>query len=595
MNIPRRLGLSFVLLNVVAAVVMIACGICLALISSVTARNTEGQAVLADVLTLETALLRQNSQLRGFLVTGDQSYLKSYYEGESDYDKTSAALEARLIDPALQDLVRKSRDETVKWRRDWGDKYVAVVKSGQRDAAQAAIRAAGKRVLVSDAVNPLRDIRDAQHAQITKESERQDTVITIAWLALGIGAALLIGLAWVLSRRLARSIAEPISKLTRAVTDLAQGTHDIDIPGIGRHDELGEMAQAMLVFRSAAEERQRSVAEREQAIARVGSHLASVAQSDLTVRLRDLPPDFRALADDFNEAMERLSQAMGAVNDSIASIGLTSDEIEHAITDLAQRSEEQAARLQHSSTAISMLTSRTEDNAGLAQGVSNSMVEARSEAEKGGEIVGRAIVAMSDIEKASEEISEITAMIDSIAFQTNLLALNAGVEAARAGEAGKGFSVVASEVRALSQRATDAAGEIKQRVETVNGHVRSGVALVNETGVSLRTIINRVVEVTQSVSQIAQTVGQQGVELRQVNETIGAMDRMTQQNAAMVEETTAATKNLNNEARQLTNAFASFRIAPAIGHNVVNYDSWSGADAAEFGGAAMPTGRAAAR
>ena len=595
MNIPRRLGLSFVLLNVVAAVVMIACGICLALISSVTARNTEGQAVLADVLTLETALLRQNSQLRGFLVTGDQSYLKSYYEGESDYDKTSAALEARLIDPALQDLVRKSRDETVKWRRDWGDKYVAVVKSGQRDAAQAAIRAAGKRVLVSDAVNPLRDIRDAQHAQITKESERQDTVITIAWLALGIGAALLIGLAWVLSRRLARSIAEPISKLTRAVTDLAQGTHDIDIPGIGRHDELGEMAQAMLVFRSAAEERQRSVAEREQAIARVGSHLASVAQSDLTVRLRDLPPDFRALADDFNEAMERLSQAMGAVNDSIASIGLTSDEIEHAITDLAQRSEEQAARLQQSSTAISMLTSRTEDNAGLAQGVSNSMVEARSEAEKGGEIVGRAIVAMSDIEKASEEISEITAMIDSIAFQTNLLALNAGVEAARAGEAGKGFSVVASEVRALSQRATDAAGEIKQRVETVNGHVRSGVALVNETGVSLRTIINRVVEVTQSVSQIAQTVGQQGVELRQVNETIGAMDRMTQQNAAMVEETTAATKNLNNEARQLTNAFASFRIAPAIGHNVVNYDSWNGADAAEFGGAAMPTGRAAAR
>ena len=595
MNIPRRLGLSFVLLNVVAAVVMIACGICLALISSVTARNTEGQAVLADVLTLETALLRQNSQLRGFLVTGDQSYLKSYYEGESDYDKTSAALEARLTDPALQDLVRKSRDETVKWRRDWGDKYVAVVKSGQRDAAQAAIRAAGKRVLVSDAVNPLRDIRDAQHAQITKESERQDTVITIAWLALGIGAALLIGLAWVLSRRLARSIAEPISKLTRAVTDLAQGTNDIDIPGIGRHDELGEMAQAMLVFRSAAEERQRSVAEREQAIARVGSHLASVAQSDLTVRLRDLPPDFRALADDFNEAMERLSQAMGAVNDSIASIGLTSDEIEHAITDLAQRSEDQAARLQQSSTAISMLTSRTEDNAGLAQGVSNSMVEARSEAEKGGEIVGRAIVAMSDIEKASEEISEITAMIDSIAFQTNLLALNAGVEAARAGEAGKGFSVVASEVRALSQRATDAAGEIKQRVETVNGHVRSGVALVNETGVSLRTIINRVVEVTQSVSQIAQTVGQQGVELRQVNETIGAMDRMTQQNAAMVEETTAATKNLNNEARQLTNAFASFRIAPAIGHNVVNYDSWSGADAAEFGGAAMPRGRAAAR
>ena len=121
MNIPRRLGFAFVVLNVVAAAVMIACGVSLAMISSVTARNTESQAILANVLGLETALLRQNSQLRGFLVTADQSYLKSYYEGRDDYDRMSAELEGQLAaDPALQDKVRLSREETLKWRRDWG-------------------------------------------------------------------------------------------------------------------------------------------------------------------------------------------------------------------------------------------------------------------------------------------------------------------------------------------------------------------------------------------------------------------------------------------------------------------------------------------
>jgi methyl-accepting chemotaxis protein len=563
MNIPRRLGASFVLLNVVAAAVMIACGVSLAMISSVTAKNTASQQILADVLALETSLLRQNSQLRGFLVTADQSYLKSYYEGRDDYDKASAQLEVALAGSPLQEKVRVSRAETLKWRRDWGDRYVAVVKAGGRDAAQEAIRAAGKKVLVSDAVNPLRDIRDAQHSAITAQSERQSTVITMAWVALGLGAAILIGLALVLARGLTRSIARPIVDLTRAVTDLSRGATDIDIPGTGRGDELGAMAQAMLVFRDAAQERQRTVAEREEAMARIGQQLAAVAQSDLTVRLHGMPPAFQQLAEDFNVAMERLAGAMGAVNESIGTINLTSSEIEHAMTDLASRSEDQAARLQLSSTTMISLSANIEANASLAVGVSSSMREAREEATSGGEVVGRAIQAMGKIETASVEISEITAMIDNIAFQTNLLALNAGVEAARAGEAGKGFSVVASEVRALSMRATEAASEIKKRVEAVGVHVQTGVSLVHETGSALETIITRVGEVTEAVTRIADAVSEQSVALRNVSETIGTMDKMTQQNAAMVEETNAATKNLNHEARHLASTFAGFRIGDA--------------------------------
>lgn len=580
MNIPRRLGFAFVALNVVAAAVMIACGVSLAMISSVTARNTASQEILADVLALETALLRQNSQLRGYLVTADESYLKSYYEGRDDYDAASRKLEAALADPALKQLVRVSREETLEWRRDWGDKYIAVVKAGGRDAAQEAIRAAGKRVLVTDAVNPLREIRDAQHAAIASETERQAGVITMAWVAIGLGGTILIGLALVLSRGLTRSIAQPIVDLTRAVTDLSRGSNDIAIPGTDRSDELGAMAQAMLVFRDAAIERQQAVAEREEAVARIGRHLAAVADSDLTVRLTDMPPAFAALARDFNGAMERLSQAMGAVNESIGSINLTSNEIEHAMTDLASRSEDQAARLQLSSSTMASLSANIEQNAKLAVGVSGSMREARAEAETGGEVVGRAIQAMGKIETASVEISEITAMIDNIAFQTNLLALNAGVEAARAGEAGKGFSVVASEVRALSMRATEAASEIKSRVDAVGGHVQTGVSLVNETGAALEAIIARVGEVTQAVTSIADAVSEQSIALRKVSETIGAMDKMTQQNAAMVEETNAATKNLNHEARQLAATFAGFRIGSGTEREAAAGGGWGGVLAA---------------
>ncbi len=560
MNIPRRLGLSFVALNVAAAAMMIVLGISLGMVSSVTAKNTETQAILADTLTLETALLRQNSQLRGFLVTGDESYLKSYYEGRDDYDRVSRELEERLADPALQELVRISREETLKWRADWGDKYVEVVKSGQRDAAQQAIREAGAKVLVSAAVLPLREVRDNQAAGIEAETARQESAITFAWIALAVGGATLIGLALFLARRLSRSIASPISDLTATMQALAAGQNDALVPGAERSDELGAMAQAVMVFRDAALERDRTVAEREQAMAKIGQSLSAVANADLSVRIGDVPAAFNALATDFNAAMEQLCQAMGTVSDSISAINLSSSEIQQGTSDLAVRSEQQAASLQASSSQMSELTTQIEQYAQIALDVSQSMVETLGEAEAGGMVVGRAMEVMESVARASGEISEITTLIDGIAFQTNLLALNAGVEAARAGESGKGFAVVASEVRALALRATDAASAIKQRIEAVTNHVQSGVRLVNETGTALETIIGRVTTVSSSITTIAQTAEEQSEALRKINGSIGTMDQMTQQNAAMVEETNAATTMMAREANHLKDTFANFRI-----------------------------------
>lgn len=560
LRIPRRLGVSFAILIGAAAVVMIFCAVSLMMISNVTSRNNASQEILADVLTLETSLLRQNSQLRGFLVTGDELYLKSYYEGRDDYDRVSPLLENLLEDPALKSLVRESREETLKWRRDWGDKYVAIVRSGERARAQEEIREAGKKVLVSAAVLPLREVRDTIQATITEQSERQETVVTMGWLALGLGAAAIIGIALFLGRSLTRSIARPVAQMTQTMTVLAQGNTTVDIQGTDRRDELGEMAAAMLVFRNAAQERDKSVREREEAMAKIGQSLAAVANADLTVRLHDMPDSFTDVTDDFNEAMQRLSQVMIGVQSSVETIDLASGEIQQATNDLANRSEIQVSHLQSSADAMKRLSSQVEEYAEIAAQVSAAMVEARGEAENGGAVVAKAIAAMDEAQAASAEISKINEMIDAIAFQTNLLALNAGVEAARAGETGKGFSVVASEVRALAQRSLESAGAIKERVDTVAKHVRTGVELVNETGGALDTIIGRVAAVTDSVTNIANGATEQSHALKKVGQGIHAMDDMTQQNAAMVEQTSAATTNLRHEARQLAASFAEFKI-----------------------------------
>ncbi|MGC4090169.1 MAG: methyl-accepting chemotaxis protein [Polyangiaceae bacterium] len=210
------------------------------------------------------------------------------------------------------------------------------------------------------------------------------------------------------------------------------------------------------------------------------------------------------------------------------------------------------------------ITRKVSESAAIAADASKSMVEARNEAEQGGSVVRKAIEAMYGIEKASSEIVDIITVIDGIAFQTNLLALNAGVEAARAGDAGKGFAVVASEVRALAQRAADAASDVKTKITSTAGHVTAGVELVNETGGSLDRIIQRVSSVSELIEAMAEAAEQQSSGLREVNSAISSMDMMTQQNAAMVEETTAATELLAKEAEELFRAFSAFRVDDTV-------------------------------
>ncbi|HEY1124011.1 MAG TPA: methyl-accepting chemotaxis protein [Sphingobium sp.] len=560
MKIPRKLGLSFLAINASAALMMIVFFVNIAMIRSSTDNNNLSQSILAKELLLETSLLRQNSQLRGFLVTADESYLKSYYEGRDDYDKTSAELEKLLNDPERVTLLKESRDETVKWRADWGDRLIDVVKGGGRDNAEQQVRDAGKKVLVSAAVNPLRALRDAETKLIEANSARQETAIFTAMVALAVGGIALIGIAVALSRNLSKSIARPIAALTERMAELANGNNQIVVPDVDRSDELGDMARAVLVFRDAAVAKLASDKDLQQAMDEIGNVLRRLSDADLTVRLQGLPPAFSGLADDFNNAMEKLSGAMITVRGSVDTITRSSGEIRQAASELSRRIEHEAESLRESATAMSKVTETVRDDAHMAVSARNEMAQARNEAEQGGKVVKQAIDAMNGIDQASKEIAEIITVIDGIAFQTNLLALNAGVEAARAGEAGKGFAVVASEVRALAQRAADAAKDVKTRVLSANENVRTGVDLVDETGRSLNRIIERVSTVSDAIGNMAESSERQSASLSQVNAAMSEMDSTTHKNAAMVEETTAAAHLLAKEADQLTDAFSIFTV-----------------------------------
>ncbi|HJO65211.1 MAG TPA: methyl-accepting chemotaxis protein [Sphingomonas sanguinis] len=563
MNIPKKLGVSFLIVSLSAAIMTIVFFANIWEIRDATKRNNHAQEVYAKALTLETSILRENSQLRGFLVTADKSYLKSYEEARKEYDTTSRELAAMLSDPNELALLTKSNAEKTKWRRIWSDRLTDWVKAGRRDEAQQAVRDAGKAVLTSDIVLPLRAIRDQKTAAIARNAASQNTAIGTAIVALLLGGVMMIGVVITLLIVLSRSIARPITTLTRLMAELARGRNDIEVPGSERGDELGDMARAVVVFRDAAKAKVSDDRERELALQAIGSGLHSLSEADLTVRLTDLPPSFHQLATDFNRAVQNLSGLTSDVRGSAGTIRSNIEEIRQATDHLSARSEQQAASLRETAAAVGEITQGVREGAVSAGEANRAVTEARDEAEKGGEIVAKSITAMNGIDQASREIVDIITVIDGIAFQTNLLALNAGVEAARAGDAGKGFAVVASEVRALAQRSADAASDVKARILSAIEHVRSGVVLVDETGNALQRIMGKVSDVSTVVDVIARFSEQQAHSLGQVNIAIGEIDSVTQQNAAMVEESTAAASLLAQECETLMASVMRFNVDAA--------------------------------
>lgn len=289
--------------------------------------------------------------------------------------------------------------------------------------------------------------------------------------------------------------------------------------------------------------------------------LEKLSQGELTTQLeKEFAPEYEQLRQDFNKAMTRLRDAMQGVVENAELIQGEAREISNASDDLASRTEHQAATLEETAAALDELTSSVSSAADGASLASELVQTARKDAEASGEVVREAVGAMGEIETSSQQISKITGVIDDIAFQTNLLALNAGVEAARAGEAGRGFAVVASEVRALAQRSSEAAREINALIADSGGHVKRGVDLVDQAGAALAGIVASVKEISQKVGEIAVSSREQSSGLAEINSAVNQLDQVTQQNAAMFEQTTAASHALNSEAEALNQTMARFEI-----------------------------------
>ena len=316
-------------------------------------------------------------------------------------------------------------------------------------------------------------------------------------------------------------------------------------------------------------ERQRLEAERREAQARqqrlveaLGAALDRMARGDLLARLDiDVQSEFQKLKDDFNNAAALLDEAMGGVSAATSGIRAGTDEISTAADDLARRTEQQAASLEETAAALDEITATVHRAAEGARQAQDVVAGAKAEAERSGVVVDQAVAAMGEIETSSREIGNIIGVIDEIAFQTNLLALNAGVEAARAGEAGKGFAVVAQEVRALAQRSAEAAKEIKALISASTQQVEAGVGLVGQTGAALRGIVGKVAEIDELIVQIAASSQDQARGLSDVNAAVNQMDQVTQQNAAMVEQTTAATHALKTQTGELFRRVSGFSIS----------------------------------
>ncbi len=304
------------------------------------------------------------------------------------------------------------------------------------------------------------------------------------------------------------------------------------------------------------------------AVDSIAQGLEQLARNNLTHRVGQLAdPAFEKLRSDFNNAMNALDETLAAVSASSTSVGGGSAEIAAASDDLSRRTEQQAASLEETAAALDQITATVKRSADGAKQASAAASEARTDAQKSGDVVREAVAAMGEIESSAQQITQIIGVIDEIAFQTNLLALNAGVEAARAGDAGKGFAVVASEVRALAQRSAEAAKEIKTLIATSTSQVGRGVKLVGDTGEALTGIVNKVTQIDGLIAEIAQSSQEQATGLSQVNTAVNQMDQVTQQNAAMVEEATAAAANLRAESQELTRLIGRFQTGAASGRS----------------------------
>ena len=445
------------------------------------------------------------------------------------------------------------------------EKTFALKKSGDDTGTLALIKGDGKkesRAAIDQIEELLQKSRERAHAADDAADAYAGHAITLSILLAGVSIAGLL-LVWFLINS---TVAKPMASLTGVTTALAEGGK-ADVPYRDRQDELGKIAGAVEQFRVAAVTRaeadSRSAAEQQVVTSSLRDSLLSLAQGDLTAQIRtDFPPAYAQLKTNFNEAIESLRGLIGSVTESAASIRTGSGEIAQASEDLARRTEGNAASLEETSAAVTQMDQRLKATAAAARSTVERADGAIATVSGGRSIADEAVQAMTRVADSAKGIDSVIEGLDKIAFQTRVLAMNAAVEAGRAGEAGRGFAVVADLVSALAMRAEEEAGRARDQLTATQTDIVTAVQMVEKVDGALVNISSDVGSVHELLGNIAADNQAQSTAITQISVAIGAMDQSTQQNAAMVEQTSAAARNLTSEVSALADQAARFRTGP---------------------------------
>ena len=505
-----------------------------------------------------------------------------YALAELDASTYAASIDAAAFDDIVGELTNVTRHIAAGPARE----AAFALRNRLIAAGKLASDIPGTLAYLNETVAPL----DSLVEQLIREGaslrahERELTGFAIhaTWIALG--AAVLATAAITLA--LNGVIVRVLRRVTLIASAIADGRLDEPIPAAGGRDETAALLQALARMQSSIKQQLARIqslhAEAEATQSTVVTGLAAglqrLAMGDLTFRItREFAPEYEPIKTDFNDAANQLQQMIRGITNNAAALNAGTSEIARAADDLSQRTERQAASLQQTTKAMDEIAARMAQTAEGAKHASQIVSQTKADAEQSEAVMGRAASAMTTIEQSSQRITQIVAVMNDIAAQTKLLALNAGIEASRAGEAGRGFAVVANEVSALAQRSATSAKQIKALIGGSNECVGEGVTLVADAAAALRRIMAQVGDVNSVVRDIAQSNQEQAASLQEIHAEVLLMDQVTQQNAAIVEESTAASHTLARETDQLFGLTTRFKITAAgdAGHDIGGANSAS--------------------